>query len=69
MGEAGRSYITLDDQTALEAAGADPSGFIRGLDRAIIDEIQRALDLLLAIKKTVDEDHRPGRFRSDHPVV
>ena len=62
MGEAGRSYITLDDQTALEAAGADPSGFIRGLDRAIIDEIQRAPDLLLAIKKTVDEDYRPGRF-------
>ena len=55
-------YITLDDQTALEAARADPSGFIRGLDRAIIDEIQRAPDLLLAIKKTVDDDYRPGRF-------
>jgi predicted AAA+ superfamily ATPase len=32
------------------------------LDRAIIDEVQRAPDLLLAIKKTVDEDYRPGRF-------
>ena len=62
MGEAGRTYITLDDQTALEAARTDPSGFIRGLDRAIIDEIQRAPDLLLAIKKTVDENYRPGRF-------
>ncbi len=62
MGEARRTYITLDDQTALEAARTDPSGFIRGLDRAIIDEIQRAPDLLLAIKKTVDEDYRPGRF-------
>jgi uncharacterized protein len=62
MGGAGRTYITLDDQTALEAAQSDPAGFIRGLDRAIIDEIQRAPDLLLAIKKTVDEDHRPGRF-------
>ncbi len=62
MGEAGRTYITLDDQTALEAARSDPAGFIRGLDRAIIDEIQRAPDLLLAIKKTVDEDYRPGRF-------
>jgi hypothetical protein len=46
----------------LEAAQSDPAGFIRGLDRAIIDEIQRAPDLLLAIKKTVDEDYRPGRF-------
>jgi uncharacterized protein len=60
MGEAGRTYITLDDQTVVEAAQSDPTGFIRGLDRAIIDEIQRAPDLLLAIKKTVDEDHRPG---------
>jgi uncharacterized protein len=62
MGEAGRTYITLDDQTVLEAAQSDPTGFIRGLDRVIIDEIQRAPDLLLAIKKTVDEDYRPGRF-------
>lgn len=62
MGETGRTYITLDDQTVLEAAQSDPAGFIRGLDKAIIDEIQRAPDLLLAIKKTVDEDYRPGRF-------
>lgn len=62
MGAAGRTYITLDDQTVLEAAQSDPAGFVRGLDRAIIDEIQRAPDLLLAIKKTVDEDDRPGRF-------
>jgi len=62
MGEVGRDYITLDDRTVLEAAQSDPAGFIRGLDRAIIDEVQRAPDLLLAIKKTVDEDYRPGRF-------
>jgi predicted AAA+ superfamily ATPase len=62
MGDATRTYFTLDDHTVLEAAQADPTGFIRGLDRAIIDEIQRAPDLLLAIKKSVDEDYRPGRF-------
>jgi predicted AAA+ superfamily ATPase len=62
MGEKGWTYSTLDDQTVLEAAQSDPAGFIRGLDRAIIDEIQRAPNLLLAIKKTVDEDYRPGRF-------
>ncbi|MDE3010589.1 MAG: ATP-binding protein [Pseudomonadota bacterium] len=62
MEEAGRTYLTLDDQTVLEAARSDPAGFIRNLDRTIIDEIQRAPDLLLAIKKTVDEDYRPGRF-------
>ena len=62
MAEEGRTYITLDDRTVLDAALSDPNGFIRGLDRAIIDEIQRAPDLLLAIKKSVDEDYRPGRF-------
>jgi hypothetical protein len=35
---------------------------IRSLDRAVIDEVQRAPQLLLAIKKSVDEDRRPGRF-------
>ncbi len=62
MGNANRTYVTLDDQTALDAAQSDPIGFIRGLELAVIDEIQRAPDLLLAIKKTVDEDYRPGRF-------
>lgn len=58
FGKAGRTYITLDDQTVLQAAQFDPAGFIRGLDRAIIDEVQRAPDLLLAIKRTVDEGYR-----------
>ncbi len=54
--------FTLDDQTTLAAATADPAGFIRGLDRAAIDEIQRAPELLLAIKRNVDDDPCPGRF-------
>ncbi len=32
MGDAGRTYITIDDQTVLEAARSDPAGFIRALD-------------------------------------
>ena len=55
-------FLNLDDKTTLDAALADPVGFIRGLDRAVIDEIQRAPDLLLAIKTSVDADPRPGRF-------
>lgn len=62
LGAAGRTYITLDDKTALDSAQSDPVGFIRGLDRAVIDEIQRVPELLLAIKKSVDDDYRPGRF-------
>ncbi len=58
----GRDYITLDDATILDAARTDPSGFVRRLDRAIIDEVQRAPDLMLALKRAVDDDRRPGKF-------
>ena len=62
MAVQGARYLTLDDELTLLAAKEDPVGMIRSLDRAVIDEIQRAPQLLLAIKKTVDEDRRPGRF-------
>jgi predicted AAA+ superfamily ATPase len=55
-------YLTLDDELTLLSARRDPVGMIRSLDKAIIDEIQRAPQLLLAIKKSVDEDRRSGRF-------
>lgn len=58
----GRSYITLDDPPTLAAARSDPVAFIRDIDRAVIDEVQRAPDVLMAIKRSVDEDARPGRF-------
>lgn len=58
----GRAYITLDDETVLAAAMTDPVGFTRALDTAIIDEVQRAPGLLRSLKKSVDEDRRPGRF-------
>ena len=62
VAEKGAIFLTLDDQTVLSAAKSDPVGFVRGLDRATIDEIQRAPELILAIKRSVDEDTRPGRF-------
>jgi len=62
IGDSGRLYVTLDDQTTLDAARSDPVGFIRGLDRVTIDEVQRAPDLLLAITTSIREDERPGRF-------
>lgn len=58
----GMRYLTLDDETTRLAAMEDPVGMIRAQDRAVIDEIQRAPELLLAIKKTIDEDRRAGRF-------
>ena len=58
----GLRYLTLDDDLTLFSVRNDPAGVIRDLDYAVIDEIQRAPQLLLAIKKSVDEDRRPGRF-------
>jgi predicted AAA+ superfamily ATPase len=57
-----RAYVTLDDDTTLAGARSDPAGFLRGLDSAVIDEVQRAPELLRAIKRAVDDDRRPGRF-------
>ena len=57
-----RAYLTLDDPNQLAAARFDPVGFVRNLTDATIDEIQRAPDLMLAIKQSVDADRRPGRF-------
>lgn len=62
VADKGLHYLTLDDELTLLSATADPVGMIRHLDRAVIDEIQRAPGLLLAIKKSVDEDRRAGRF-------
>ncbi len=58
----GRTFVTLDDDQSRRFARDDPVGFVRGLQPAVIDEIQRAPDLILAIKRDVDENPFPGRF-------
>ena len=55
-------YLSLDDPTVLSSAENDPVGFVRALDKAVIDEIQRVPKLLLALKTAVDSDRRAGRF-------
>lgn len=55
-------YLTLDDRATLELAQEDPTAFVAGDERLAIDEVQRAPDLLLAIKRAVDLDPTPGRF-------
>ena len=58
----GRPFITLDDDQFRRFARNDPAGFMRAQPAAVIDEIQRAPGLILALKQAVDEDPRPGRF-------
>lgn len=57
-------YVTLDDDATRDAASADPAGFVsRAGDRImVIDEIQRLPELTLAVKASIDNDRRPGRF-------
>ncbi len=57
-----RTYVTLDDDTVLAGVRSDPVGFLRGLERVVIDEVQRAPELLRSIKRSIDNDRRPGRF-------
>jgi predicted AAA+ superfamily ATPase len=57
-----RPYLTLDDEAVLAAAQADPAGLLRGLEGAVIDEVQRSPALLRALKLAIDGDRRPGRF-------
>lgn len=56
-------YRTLDNVTLRESAIADPHGFVaHGNNLMIIDEVQRAPDLLQAIKQDVDQNQSYGRF-------
>jgi len=56
-------YRSLDDNALLKVAIDDPQGFVKHNKKTmIIDEIQRAPELLTAIKKAVDEDTRYGQY-------
>ncbi len=55
-----RSYRTLDDFAVLAAARTNPESLLE--DTVTLDEVQRCPELLLAIKRSVDERRLPGRF-------
>jgi predicted AAA+ superfamily ATPase len=57
-----RRYVSLDDLTALSRARTDPDALVAGDEDMIIDEAQRAPELFLAIKRSVDRNRRNGRF-------
>ncbi|MES2203988.1 MAG: AAA family ATPase [Pseudomonadota bacterium] len=56
-------YRTLDHLATRQFAQNDPHEFVKHAGKMhIIDEIQRAPDLLSAIKLMVDENTRPGQY-------
>jgi predicted AAA+ superfamily ATPase len=58
----GRPYYTLDDLDVREQAERSPDDLVERAVRLVLDEVQRVPDLLLAVKRAVDEGRRPGRF-------
>jgi len=56
----GHVYRTLDDYATLAAARSNPESLLA--EPAILDEVQRCPELLVALKKNIDEHRRPGRF-------
>lgn len=62
--ELGLAYRSLDERVTRQQALEDPEGLIESVSRsgAVFDEVQRAPDLLLALKAVVDREQRPGRF-------
>ena len=56
----GHTYRTLDDFPTLAAAKSNPESLLEGA--AILDEVQRCPELLVALKRSVDEQRQPGRF-------
>lgn len=57
-----RAYLTLDDLDVLEQASAAPDDLVARAPRLTLDEVQRAPQLLLAVKRAVDRRRQAGRF-------
>ena len=61
-GDRDAEWRDLDIALTRNAALGDPDGFVDGPGLMVNDGVQRAPDLLLAIKARVDADPTPGRF-------
>jgi hypothetical protein len=57
-----RDYRTLDETAVLDRSRQEPDALLAGRLPLTLDEIQRSPELLLAVKRSVDRDRRPGRF-------
>ena len=56
-------YVSFDDPEQVRAAGMDPQGFLSRFPKnVILDEAQRATQLLSYLKIAIDADRRKGRF-------
>jgi len=61
LAAAGRRYVTLDSLDVLDQAQRDPDSLVAS-PPLTLDEVQRAPELTLAIKRRIDSARRPGDF-------
>lgn len=61
-GAAGRTFVSLDHIPTLHRATSSPEALIGDATRMTIDEVQRAPEVLLAVKHAVDRRKLPGQF-------
>jgi predicted AAA+ superfamily ATPase len=54
-------YHSMDEFDVLDQARRDPEALWAGADRVVLDEVQKAPDLLVAVKRAVDRN--PGKYR------
>lgn len=58
-----QTIVRLDDEREAAAYDADPDTMLAGLDEPVLlDEWQASPGVLSAVKRTIDQDPRPGRF-------
>jgi len=59
----GYAFHSFDEDIVVSNALKDPAGWIHGLEKpSIIDEVQRAPEIFLPIKRSVDSNRKPGQF-------
>lgn len=61
-GASARQFVSLDALGALDRARREPEVLVREAEHLTIDEVQRAPDLLIAVKRVVDRGRVKGRF-------
>lgn len=57
-----RRYLSLDDLDLVDMARRDPEGLLGDGPSVTLDEVQREPDLLIAVKRALDQQRTAGRF-------
>ena len=57
-----RAYYSLDDLDVRAQAERSPDDLVERSEALVLDEVQRVPDLLLAVKRAVDRNRKPGRY-------